>query len=121
MDKNKDEKTKKLERKDEMPKCEINNNETMNYGKSNDKKEKDVNTERDIITTYNLEERQNEILDQYREEKGNIFEIITTNITSNFCYKNSVINYQGGFYNADNYATFGNNNINDNSKYIIYI
>jgi len=62
-DKNKDEGTKKLERKDEMPKCEISNNGTMSYGKSNDKKEKDQNIEKDIITTNNLEERQNEILD----------------------------------------------------------
>jgi len=50
-----------------------------------------------------------------------MFEIITTNIKSNFCSKNSVINYQGGYNNADNYPTFGDNNINDNGKYIIYL
>jgi len=94
-----------------MPKYEASRNEIMCYRKSNEKKEKHENSGKNIIiSTNNIEERQNEI-----------FEIITPNNISQFCYKNYVINSQGGDEN-DNYPTFQNKNINelgnDKSKFI---
>jgi len=105
-----DEAKKLVEGKDGIPKYEASRNEIKHYRKSNEKKEKHEISEKDIISTNNIEKRQNKI-----------FEIVTPNNISQFCYKNYVINSQGGA-NTDNYPTFQNKNINelgnDKSKFI---
>lgn len=105
-----DEEKKLVEGKDGMPKYEASRNEIKHYRKSNEKKEKHEMSEKDNISTNNMEKRQNKI-----------FEIITPNNISQFCHKNYVINSQGGV-NTDNYPTFQNKNINelgnDKSKFI---
>ena len=107
------------------PKFVISHYEDMGCENNNNMKTIDENTKKDIIANNKSKENQNEMLEQYREEKETIFEIITMHNENNSCDKNSVINYQGNDDSSNNYPTFGNNNNNElennNSKYIIYI